>query len=100
MRFLFSDNVQKNGGHVFFAKDGNEASAFIKQLAIKKNVHHVVKSKSMVTTEIGLDKELLTIPGLSLMETDLAEFFKVIREMLNDVLTNFSRKITPAFPVS
>lgn len=28
----------------------------------------------MVTTEIGLDKELLTIPGLSLMETDLAEF--------------------------
>lgn len=70
----FSDNVQKNGGHVFFAKDGNEASAFIKQLAIKKNVHHVVKSKSMVTTEIGLDKELLTIPGLSLMETDLAEF--------------------------
>ncbi len=70
----FSDNVQKNGGHVFFAKDGDEASAFIKQLAIKKNVHHVVKSKSMVTTEIGLDKELLTIPELSLMETDLAEF--------------------------
>lgn len=70
----FSDNVQKNGGHVFFAKDGDEASAFIKQLAIKKQAHHVVKSKSMVTTEIGLDKELLTIPGLSLMETDLAEF--------------------------
>ena len=69
----FSDNVQKNGGHVFFAKDGDEASAFIKQLAIKKQAHHVVKSKSMVTTEIGLDKELLTIPGLSLMETDLAE---------------------------
>lgn len=31
----FSDNVQKNGGHVFFAKDGDEASTFIKQLAIK-----------------------------------------------------------------
>lgn len=70
----FSDNVQKNGGHVFFAKDGDEASTFIKQLAIKKQAHHIVKSKSMVTTEIGLDKELLTIPGLSLMETDLAEF--------------------------
>lgn len=70
----FADNVHKNGGHVFFAKDGDEASAFIKQLAIKKNAHHVVKSKSMVTTEINLDQTLLTIPKMSLMETDLAEF--------------------------
>ena len=28
----------------------------------------------MVTTEIDLDKELLKIPGVSVMETDLAEF--------------------------
>jgi L-lactate dehydrogenase complex protein LldF len=70
----FSDNVKKNGGHVFFAKDDKEASGFIKELAIKKHAKNVVKSKSMVTTEIDLDKTLLSIPGLALMETDLAEF--------------------------
>lgn len=70
----FADNIEKRGGHVFFAKTDKEASDFIKRLAEEKQVHHVVKSKSMVTTEIDLDKELLKIPGLSLLETDLAEF--------------------------
>ena len=66
----FSENVQKNGGHVYFAKTDVDATAYIKQVAREKNVKKVVKSKSMVTTEIDLDKELLKIPGLSVMETD------------------------------
>ena len=43
-----------------------------------------------------LGKENMTTIFLNI----IAKFFKIIREMLNDVLTNFSRKITPAFPVS
>ncbi len=70
----FSENVQKNGGHVYFAKTDADATAYIKQVVREKNIKKVVKSKSMVTTEIDLDKELLKIPGVSVMETDLAEF--------------------------
>ncbi|BDR54184.1 iron-sulfur cluster-binding protein [Bombiscardovia apis] len=70
----FSDNVEKNGGHVFFAQTDVEARDFIVELAKKKQAKHVMKSKSMVTTEIGIDKALLEIPGLDLLETDLAEF--------------------------
>lgn len=70
----FSENVQKNGGHVYFAKTDVDATAYIKQVVREKNIKKVVKSKSMVTTEIDLDKELLKIPGVSVMETDLAEF--------------------------
>lgn len=70
----FSLNVEKNGGHVYFAQDAAEATAYIKQIVTKKQAKKIVKSKSMVTTEIDLDQELLQLPGVSLMETDLAEF--------------------------
>ncbi len=70
----FADNAEKRGAHVYFARTDKEAAAYIRELAERKHVQHVVKSKSMVTTEIDLDQELLKIPGLSLLETDLAEF--------------------------
>ncbi|MFD1485875.1 LutB/LldF family L-lactate oxidation iron-sulfur protein [Lacticaseibacillus baoqingensis] len=70
----FADNVEARGGHVFFAKTDDEAANYIKQIAIDKGAQHVVKSKSMVTTEIDLDKKLLEIPGMSVLESDLAEF--------------------------
>ncbi|KRL10054.1 LutB/LldF family L-lactate oxidation iron-sulfur protein [Schleiferilactobacillus perolens] len=70
----FADNVEKRGGHVFFAQKDTDAVEYITKLAKEKQVQRVVKSKSMVTTEINLDKELLKIPGMKLMETDLAEF--------------------------
>ncbi|WP_283588351.1 LutB/LldF family L-lactate oxidation iron-sulfur protein [Limosilactobacillus viscerum] len=70
----FADNVEQQGGHVFFAKDENEAHNFIKELAIAKKAKNIVKSKSMVTTEINLDKTLKSIPGVNLLESDLAEF--------------------------
>ncbi|WP_201736514.1 LutB/LldF family L-lactate oxidation iron-sulfur protein [Bifidobacterium xylocopae] len=70
----FSDNVEKNGGRVFFAQTDVEARDFIVNLAREKQVRNVVKSKSMVTSEIGVDKALLEIEGMNLLETDLAEF--------------------------
>lgn len=70
----FSQNVEKQGGHVFFAQTEEEARNFIKELVIEKKAKNVVKSKSMVTTEIDLDKTLLDIDGVNLLESDLAEF--------------------------
>lgn len=70
----FADNVEKRGGHVYFAKKDTDAVNYITNLAKEKHVQRVVKSKSMVTTEIDLDKQLLKLPGMKLMETDLAEF--------------------------
>ncbi|MGY0277416.1 hypothetical protein ACW18Q_00805 [Limosilactobacillus reuteri] len=65
---------KKMAGHVFFAKDGNEASAFIKQLALKKR-SFMLLNRSMVTMKLDWIKIHLTIPGLSLMETDLLNLF-------------------------
>ncbi|WP_278746364.1 LUD domain-containing protein, partial [Ligilactobacillus agilis] len=70
----FAGNVEKQGGHVFFAQTEKEARDFIKELVIKKQAHNVVKSKSMVTTEIDLDKTLQDIEGVNVLESDLAEF--------------------------
>lgn len=70
----FAGNVEQQGGHVFFAQTEDEAHQFIKELAIAKKAKNIVKSKSMVTTEIDLDKILLSIPGVNLLESDLAEF--------------------------
>lgn len=70
----FSKNVVKNGGTVFFAQTEKEATDYVKTVVEQKQAKKIVKSKSMVTTEIDLDKLLLELDGVSVMETDLAEF--------------------------
>ncbi|MER2171184.1 MAG: LutB/LldF family L-lactate oxidation iron-sulfur protein [Psychrobacillus psychrodurans] len=69
----FSEQVTKSGGHVFFAKDDVEATNYIKQIAQQKNAKKIVKSKSMVTEEIGLNAALESI-GCEVVETDLGEY--------------------------
>ncbi|MGG1690412.1 LutB/LldF family L-lactate oxidation iron-sulfur protein [Heyndrickxia ginsengihumi] len=68
-----SNNVAKRGGHVFFAQTAEEASSYIRDVVIKKNAKKVVKSKSMVTEEIGLN-EYLEKAGCNVVESDLGEF--------------------------
>ncbi len=68
-----SENVAKNGGHVFFAKTAEDAGEYIKNVAKKKNAKKIVKAKSMVTEEISLNK-VLEQEGCEVVETDLAEF--------------------------
>lgn len=70
----FSDQVAAQGGKVFFAKTAEEATEYVKQVVLEKNAKKVVKSKSMVTTEVDIDPMLLELDGVSVMETDLAEF--------------------------
>ena len=50
----FEEKVIARGGHVFWAANGDEACAYIKDLAVSRGVKTVVKSKSMVTEEIHL----------------------------------------------
>lgn len=68
-----SDNVAKRGGHVFFAQTAEDATNYIKEVVKKKNAKKIVKSKSMVTEEIGLN-EALQDEGCEVIETDLGEF--------------------------
>ena len=47
-----------NGGKVYFVETAEEASAYIRKVALEKNAKKIVKSKSMVTEEIGLNEVL------------------------------------------
>lgn len=68
-----TENVQKNGGHVYFANDDREAVGYALKVARKHGVEQVVKGKSMVTEEIGLNEAFLSA-GINVAETDLGEF--------------------------
>jgi len=65
-------NVTARGGIVHWARDANEANEIVTSLVLAKGVDEVVKVKSMVTAEIGLN-EALAAAGVTAHETDLAE---------------------------
>jgi L-lactate dehydrogenase complex protein LldF len=64
--------VTRRGGVVHWARDANEANAIISELVLATGEREVVKVKSMVTQEIGLN-EALEAHGITATETDLAE---------------------------
>jgi L-lactate dehydrogenase complex protein LldF len=68
-----ADKIAKNGGHVYFAVDGESAVNYCLEVAQKHKVRSVVKGKSMVTEEIGLNDALIKA-GIEVSETDLGEF--------------------------
>ena len=65
--------VREAGGMVHWARDAAEANAIVVRIATKNNVRSVVKGKSMVTEETGLNKALLDA-GCEVLETDLGEY--------------------------
>jgi len=66
-------SVERNGGHVHFARDAEEARRIIVDIAVKAKCKSCIKSKSMVSEEIDLVHELEKI-GMDVVETDLGEF--------------------------
>lgn len=74
-----SDNVSKRGGNVFFAQTAEEANAYIQDVIKEKHAKKVVKSKSMVTEEIGLNKALEKV-GAEVVESDLGEWILQLDE--------------------
>ncbi|WP_409500920.1 LutB/LldF family L-lactate oxidation iron-sulfur protein [Mannheimia glucosida] len=71
--YQLSEKVTQNGGHVFFAETAEEATDYIKKVAKAKNAKKIVKSKSMVTEEIGMN-HVLEAEGIKVVETDLGEY--------------------------
>ncbi|AMA72989.1 MULTISPECIES: LutB/LldF family L-lactate oxidation iron-sulfur protein [Aneurinibacillus] len=71
--YQLSENVEKAGGHVFFAQTAEEANEYITDVVKKRNGKKVVKAKSMVTEEISMNAALEAI-GCEVIETDLAEY--------------------------
>ncbi|WP_026675655.1 LutB/LldF family L-lactate oxidation iron-sulfur protein [Alkalihalobacterium bogoriense] len=68
-----TENVVKQGGHVFFAQTAEEANEYITNIAKQKNAKKVIKSKSMVTEEISMNDALEQI-GCEVIESDLGEY--------------------------
>ena len=64
--------VQARGGTVHWARDAEEANRITTDLVAATGAREVVKVKSMVTDEIGLN-EALAAAGITAHETDLAE---------------------------
>ncbi|MEL3962514.1 LutB/LldF family L-lactate oxidation iron-sulfur protein [Lysinibacillus endophyticus] len=71
--YELSENVVKRGGHVFFAQTAEEASEYVKNIALQKQARKIVKAKSMVTEEIHLNAALEDA-GCEVIETDLGEY--------------------------
>ncbi len=70
---LLAENVEKNGGNVFFARDSAEANKYVLEVVKRNNVRTVIKSKSMVSEETGLN-HALEGAGVEAVETDLGEY--------------------------
>ena len=68
-----AENVERRGGHVCWAEDGQQARDYITSLARDRGVRLVVKSKSMASEEIHLN-HALEEAGLEVVETDLGEY--------------------------
>ncbi|QSF47422.1 LutB/LldF family L-lactate oxidation iron-sulfur protein [Paenibacillus tianjinensis] len=66
-------NIEKKGGHIYFAATKEEASSYIRDVIVQKQAKKIVKSKSMVTEEIDLNHVLIEA-GCELIETDLGEY--------------------------
>ncbi|XVX20539.1 lactate utilization protein B [Actinomycetota bacterium] len=66
------EELTSRGATVHWARDAEEANAIVVGLAQRHGVDEVVKVKSMVTQEIGLN-EALVDAGILPWETDLAE---------------------------
>ncbi len=69
----FEFNFQKNGGKLVWAIDDREAIDAVLEIVKKHDVKKLVKSKSMVTEEIELNKHLEAF-GVESLETDLGEY--------------------------
>lgn len=69
----FEAAVTQRGGKVFRAKDGEALIKYLLDLCREKDVHKIVKSKSMASEEIHLNHALENA-GLDVSETDLGEW--------------------------
>ena len=66
-------NVVAAGGNVFFSTDAESATRYVIELARSRGVRIVIKGKSMLSEEMGLNQRLEE-EGIEPVETDLGEY--------------------------
>jgi L-lactate dehydrogenase complex protein LldF len=69
----FTAALESHGGHVYFARTAEDASAYVADLCRRRGATLAAKSKSMAAEEIGLS-EALEAAGVRSVETDLGEY--------------------------
>ncbi|NUQ38052.1 MAG: iron-sulfur cluster-binding protein [Caldilineales bacterium] len=69
----FERHAQANDSQVHWARDAEEARKIVMHIARQNDVRRVVKSKSMLSEEIEINK-VLERAGLEVLETDLGEY--------------------------
>ncbi len=72
---LFETTISRRGAKVLWAETADEALAEILKICEAKNCRTVVKSKSMATEELHLNK-FLEQHGIESVETDLGEYIQ------------------------
>ena len=71
----FEAKITRRGAKVIWAEDARQALVEIGKICAEKNCKTLVKSKSMVTEEIHLNK-FLAEQGIESIETDLGEYIQ------------------------
>ncbi|RCK53953.1 (Fe-S)-binding protein [Thalassospira profundimaris] len=74
----FEANVIANGGHVHWCADAEEARQTVLKICQDKKAKSVLKGKSMISEEIGLNA-FLEKQDLKVVETDLGEYIIQLR---------------------
>ncbi len=69
----FAQNASEKGAHVIFTRIAEEATDAALEILKAKGARKAVKSKSMVTEEVGLN-DALEAAGIEVIETDLGEY--------------------------
>jgi L-lactate dehydrogenase complex protein LldF len=70
---IFEERAKASGAEVLWARDGDEISDLVVDIARRHGVSKVVKSKSMLSEEARLN-EALAAAGIQPVETDLGEY--------------------------
>jgi L-lactate dehydrogenase complex protein LldF len=70
---MLATRLEERGAKVFFAKTDSEASEYVANVLRVRQARIVVKSKSMISEEIHLNKKLDSL-GIEVVETDLGEY--------------------------
>ncbi len=75
----FETQAQRRGGQVLWARDGAEICRLVTDIARRHDVRKVIKSKSMLSEEAGLNAAL-EAAGVQPVETDLGEYILQIND--------------------
>src|SRR5512141_2226584 len=76
---MFERNAAARGGTVLFAETPADVKALVTELAGRHGVRKIIKSKSMVSEESGLD-QAIEAAGMTVVETDLGEYILQIND--------------------